>query len=123
MNEKRLKYIIRESINRVIKENVEDFYSEEDYDGKTGEPGMVKSYDISYYTVSQAESDAHENGYDSLEDYLNFWWGEIGYEIPWTWEKLGSGYGYNGETIATIDNVKIKDIYGQIIVDEYPPKI
>ena len=123
MNEKRLKYIIRESINRVIKENVEDFYSEEDYDGKTGEPGMVKSYDIGYYTVSQAESDAHENGYDSLEDYLNFWWGEIRYEIPWTWEKLGSGYGYNGETIATIDNVKIKDIYGQIIVDEYPPKI
>lgn len=123
MNEKRLKYIIRESINRVIKENVEDFYSEEDYDGKTGEPGMVKSYDIGYYTVSQAESDAHENGYDSLEDYLNFWWGEIGYEIPWTWEKLGSGYGYNGETIATIDNVKIKGIYGQIIVDEYPPKI
>ena len=54
MNEKRLKYIIRESINRVIKENVEDFYSEEDYDGKTGEPGMVKSYDIGYYTVSQA---------------------------------------------------------------------
>lgn len=123
MNEKRLKCIVRESISRVLKENVEDFYSEEDYDGKTGEPGMVKSYDIGYYTVSQAESDAHENGYDSLENYLNFWWGEIGYETPWTWEKLGSGYGYNGKTIAAIDNVRIKDIYGQIIIDEYPPKI
>lgn len=122
ISENKLRRVIRESIKRVLKENVEDFYSEEDFDGKTGEPGMVKSYDIGYYGVSQAEYDAQECGYDSLEDYLNYWWGEIGYETPWTWEKLGSGYGYNGETITTIDNVRIKDIFGQIMVDEYPPK-
>lgn len=28
-----------------------DFYSEEDEFGNVGEPGMVKSYDIGYYSV------------------------------------------------------------------------
>lgn len=42
-------------------------------------------------------------------------------ECPFTWQRLGGGYGYNGDTIARDGNVVIKDIYGQIMVDEYPP--
>ncbi len=36
--------------------------------------------------------------------------------MPFTWQRLGGVYGYNGDT-----NIVIKDIYGQIMVDEYPP--
>ena len=39
--------------------------------------------------------------------------------MPFIWQRLDGGYGYNGDTIARDGNVVIKDIYGQIMVDEY----
>lgn len=122
LKEEYLKRIVRNSIRQVIKESVDDFYNEEDFNGNVGQVGMVKSYDIGHYYTDQAELDAKENGYNSLEEYLKFYWSEIGGECPWTWQRLGSGYGYNGTTLAEIDGVRFKDIYGQIMVDEYPPK-
>ena len=121
LTESDLHNIINRSIKKIIKENMNDeFYNEEDYDGNVGRKGMVKSYDIGYYTVDQAKQDAQENGYDNLSDYLKFWFNEIQQECPWTWEKLGNGYGFNGKTIFDENGVRCKDIFGQIIIDEYP---
>ena len=41
--------------------------------------------------------------------------------MPFIWQRLDGGYGYNVDTIAIDGNIVIKDIYGQIMVDEYPP--
>ena len=81
---------------------------------------MVKSYDIGYYDVSNAEEDAEKEGMP-LDEYLIYWFNEIKQECPFTWQRLGGGYVYNGDTIARDGNIVIKDIYGQIMVDEYPP--
>jgi len=98
----------------------ESWYDEEDYNGNVGEPGMIRSYDIGYMTTENAEQMASDNGYSNVKDFLTFWWNEVSADCPWTWERKGNGYGFNGTTIAEIDNVVIKDIYGQIIIDEYP---
>ena len=114
--------VIKESVRRVLREEaVEDFYNEEDSNGNFGEPGMVKSYEIGYATVDNMELHAEEMGYENLEDFLKFWWEEIGYDCPFTWQRLGQGYGFNGTTLVQIGNVKIKKIWDQIMVDEYPP--
>ena len=122
-----LNRIIRNSIKRIIRESndyyntsIDDFYSKEDNDGNQGEEGMVKSYDIGYYDVSNAEEDAEKEGMP-LDEYLKYWFSEIQPECPFTWKRLGGGYGHNGDTIAKDGNVVIKDIYGQIMIDEYPP--
>ena len=82
---------------------------------------MVKSYDIGYYRVDNAMLDAKECGYENLQDYLKFWWNEVSDDIPFRWQKLGSGYGYHGTTLLRLGNVVFKNIYEQIMVDEYAP--
>ncbi len=104
-----------------------DFYSEVDQNGKTGQPGQVKSYECGYISKSNAELEAKEAGYGSLEDYLKSWWDEVSVELPFTWETMGSGYGYNGTTIFTNEEpdggtLRCKDIFGQIMFDVYPPQ-
>ena len=117
-----VKESVSKAIKKILKENLynDEFYSEEDYNGNTGEPGMVKSYDIGTYYLSQAEEDAKENGYDDVAEYLDYWFNEIKQECPWYWQKIGSGYGYNGNTIFKNGQVVCKDIFDQIIIDEYP---
>ena len=122
LTESQFNKLIRESVRNILKENeCMDFYSEEDEFGNVGEPGMVKSYDIGYYSVDNAMLDAKEFGYENLQDYLKFWWNEVSDDIPFTWEKLGSGYGYHGTTLLRLGNVVFKNIYEQIMVDEYAP--
>ena len=118
--------IIRKSVKRILKESLEqdaldEFYSEEDDNGNQGEEGQVKSYDVGNLNITNLEEEAEEEGM-SLEDYLKYWWSEISVEyVPFTWETLGSGYGFHGKTITTVGNVVFKEIYGQVMVDEYPP--
>lgn len=109
-------------IKRTLRENIEDWYAEEDYNGQTGEEGEVKSYDIGSYYLGNAERDAEENGYDDVAEWLKNWFFEIQVDCPWYWQKMGSGYGYNGDTIFEENGVVCKDIYGQLMFDEYPPQ-
>lgn len=126
LTESDLHKIIRKSVKRILKESLEqdeldEFYSEEDDNGNQGEEGQVKSYDVGYLNITNLEEEAEEEGM-SLEDYLKYWWSEISVEyVPFTWETLGSGYGFHGKTITTVGNVVFKEIYGQVMVDEYPP--
>lgn len=115
--------MVMESVITYLEESLgqDDFFNEEDSNGNYGQPGQVKSYDIGYYSTANAEEDARQSGFDSLEEYLTFWWREVGPEVPFTWQTLGGGYGFHGDTIAQIGNVCIKAIYDQIMVDEYPP--
>ena len=122
LTESQFNRLIKETVRNILKENeCVDFYSEEDEFGNVGEPGMVKSYNIGYYSVDNAMLDAKEFGYENLQDYMKFWWNEVSDDIPFTWEKLGSGYGYHGTTLLKLGNVVFKEIYGQIMVDEYAP--
>ena len=122
LTESQFNRLIKETVRNILKENeCVDFYSEEDEFGNVGEPGMVKSYNIGYYSVDNAMLDAKEFGYENLQDYLKFWWNEVSDDIPFTWEKLGSGYGYHGTTLLRLVNVVFKEIYEQIMVDEYAP--
>ena len=122
LTESQFNRLIKETVRNILKENeCVDFYSEEDEFGNVGEPGMVKSYNIGYYSVDNAMLDAKEFGYENLQDYLKFWWNEVSDDIPFTWEKLGSGYGYHGTTLLRLGNVVFKEIYEQIMVDEYAP--
>ena len=109
----RLNGLINESDNSA-------FYSEEDSEGNTGRPGMVKSYEVGMDSISNMEKEAEEEGM-SLEDFLKTWWDEVSGEIPFTWQEMKGGYGYNGKTILKLGDVVFKDIYGQLMVDEYEP--
>ena len=111
----------------MIKENLNNFYSEEDSDGKIGQVGQVKSYDCGYMTESNVEVEAKESGYQSIEEYLKAWWNEASAEMPFTWETLGNGYGYHGNDIFTQVEpdggiLHCKEIFGQIMFDVYPPQ-
>lgn len=125
MYESKEGFDMKQMINRmrILQENsngaLDDFYKEADDEGKYGEPGMVKSYHIGFNNnVDAFERDAQEEGM-TLEEYLKYWWNEISSEgIPFTWQKLGSGYGFHGEELAREGNVIFKDIYGQLMVDE-----
>ena len=132
-----LESVIRKRVNRVVneafdywqqaKENVEDFYAEEDENGKTGEPGQVKSYEVGHMYRSNVETEAKEGGYNNVADYLKDWWNEVCSEhIPFIWQTLKPGYGYHGTTIVTIPSqnggtVVCKEIHEQIMFDEYAP--
>ena len=127
MYESKEGFDMKQMINRmrILQENfdgsLDDFYKEEDENGNYGEPGMVKSYDIGDIYVSNTEHEAEEENM-SVEDFLKLWWNEISSEyIPFTWQKLGSGYGFHGKEITRVGNVIFKDIYGQLIVDESAP--
>ena len=52
----------------IIKESLNNFYSEEDSNGKIGQVGQVKSYDCGYMTEPNEEVDAKESGYQSIEE-------------------------------------------------------
>ena len=111
----------------IIKESLNNFYSEEDSNGKIGQVGQVKSYDCGYMTEPNVEVDAKESGYQSIEEYLKRWWNEVSAEIPFTWETLGKGYGYHGNDIFTQVEpdggiLHCKEIFGQIMFDVYPPQ-
>ena len=56
-----------------------------------------------------------------VADYLKYWFSEIKSECPWYWQKLGSGYGYHGNTIFYENGVTCKEIHGQIMFDEDEP--
>lgn len=128
LTESDLHKMINESVRsilskRTLKESNElydEWYEQEDYDGNVGEEGMVRSYDIGTYYMGSAEEDAKECGYDDVAEYLEYWFSEIQPECPWYWTKVGSGYGYNGRTVFKHDGIVCKDIYGQIMIDEYP---
>ena len=126
LTESDLKKIVSGSVMRIISEMNEgnglydEWYDQEDYNGQTGEPGMVKSYEIGHYYMGQAENDAREAGYDNVSDYLQYWFSKIQPECPWYCTKVNGGYGYNGTTVFRNDGVVCKDISGQIIIDEYP---
>ena len=123
LTESDLRNIVNETVKRVIKENnplYQEWYDEEDYNGNTGEPGLIRSYDIGTYYMSQAEEDAKENGYDDVAEYLSYWFNEIKPDCPWYWQQTGRGYGYNGNTIFKEGGLVCKEIYDQIMFDEYP---
>lgn len=125
LTESELKNMIGKSVMKILKEGgnlvYDEWYGEEDYNGHVGEKGMIRSYNIGTYYVDQAEQDAQESGYNDVAEYLKYWFDEIKSECPWEWTKIGQGYGYNGSTIFSEDGVVCKDIYGQIMIDEYPP--
>ena len=120
LTERELKHMISESVRRILREDEYDWYDEEDFDGNTGEEGQIRSYDVGYYTIDQAEQDAQENGYNDVAEYLKYWFSEVQPECPWTWQDTGGGYGYNGDTVFEEEGVVCKDIYGQLMFDEYP---
>lgn len=100
--------------------SVPEFYQEEDSVGKIGEPGQVKSYRTDM-TVDNVRHEAEEEGM-SLEEFLKSWWNEVSNEpMEFVWQKLGNGYGYHGNEILRIGSVVFKDIYGQLMIDEYEP--
>lgn len=79
----------------------------------------VKSYDIGYYTTSQAEEDAKECGFKNVGDYLLYWFNEINDgTIPFEIAEIKNTYGFMGDTLAEEGKIRIKDIYGQIMIDE-----
>lgn len=95
----------------------EEFYSQLDCWGRTGNYGEVMSLDIGFSnSVENWQNDAKEYGC-SFEKYLKQWYDEYGYELTFSWQKLGSGYGFNGTTILKYKNVVFKDIYGQLMID------
>jgi hypothetical protein len=112
--------VVKKSINET-NELYQEWYDEEDYDGNTGQMGFIRTYNIGTYYVSNAEEDAKECGYEGLNDYLSFWFNEIKQDCPWYWTQVGRGYGFYGTTLFQEGNVRFKEIYGQIMVDEYPP--
>lgn len=123
LTESDLKNIINEAVKKVLKENnplYQEWYDEEDYDGKTGKPGLIRSYDIGTYYMPNAKEDAKENGYKNVAEYLSYWFNEIKPDCPWYWQQAGSGYGYNGNTIFKEGGLVCKEIYDQIMFDEYP---
>lgn len=133
ISESKLKNIIKESINKFLNEEClsgnPGFYDEEDNEGNTGKPGQVRSYDLGNYNIDQWKEDADENGL-TLEEYVEEWFNEVNDgTMQFTWQTLGGGYGYNGDTVTTFKDqltggeVVVKDIYDQLMIDEYAPKM
>ena len=62
LTESDLHKIVKESVKKLFEMNelYSEWYDEEDYNGQTGEEGMIRSYDIGTYYDSQAEEDAKE---------------------------------------------------------------
>ena len=112
---------VNESVDSYSNGN-SSFYDEEDYDGNTGEPGMVRSYDIGWNDNIDSFEESAKAEKMTLKQFLKFWWNEVSSGVPWTWQKLGSGYGFHGDTILQLGNVTFKDIHGQLMIDESGPE-
>ena len=95
----------------------DEWYQVEDYDGNTGNPGDYRSYELGHSYVDSAIENAKESGYDSLEDYLFYWLDEVKDGLPWYWSNDNA---YKGERLFTHDGFTFYDLYGQLILDEYP---
>jgi len=123
-NNYKLKSIIKETIDKFINEQTsnnnlyDEWYQEEDCDGNSGEPGMIKSYNIGTYYLDQAIQDAYENGYDDEKDYLKFYFDEILPDTPWNWIKVNNNFLLYGNTIFNENNLICKEIAGQIYLYE-----
>lgn len=79
----------------------------------------VKSYEIGYYATAQAEEDAAMNGYPNVGKWLLDWFNEINDgTLEYTEQEIKNTYGYMGDTLAEQGKIRIKDIFGQIMIDE-----
>ena len=99
------------------------FYAELDSNGNIGTEGQVRSLDVGYLNLANMKNDARRAGYSSFRRYLAYWWKEISAEpLPFTWQTLGEGYGHQGTNIYHTDDIIIKEIYGQVMVDQHAPR-
>lgn len=109
-------------------ESLNPFYAETDMFGRTGKPGQVRSFELGYNDASAWEREAEEQGV-SIAEYVKSTFEEVNDgTIQFLWQTLGRGYGYHGNEICTFTDeltggkVVAKDIYGQIMFDEYCPE-
>ena len=93
-----------------------EWYREEDISGEHGRRGMFRTYDTDGYTLADAINDAKNEGFDSLEEYLEDFADNLHGE--WCW---GSDRDYTGgyKVIAKFNNWIVKEWNGQLIFDEY----
>ena len=122
LTEQDLHRIVKESVICIIKEASsfdDEWYSEEDYDGKIGRPGLMRSYEIGHVYDSNVEKEAQKSGYDNMADYLRYWFGEVKSETLWYWTQK---YGGNKDVIFREGGVVCHSLPGgQIVIDEYAP--
>ena len=79
----------------------------------------VKSYEIGYYNTEQAKVDAAMNGYPNVADWLLDWFNEINDgTLEYSIQEIENTYGFMGDTLAEQGKIRIKDIFGQIMIDE-----
>lgn len=129
LNESQLRRIIKETVHNILYNNVDAFYDEEDSEGNVGQPGQVRSYDLGNgWYIDNLKQEAEEEGIP-LEEYLETWFREVNDgTMQFTWETLGSGYGYHGDEICSFENkitggeVVFIDVYDQIMCHEYAPR-
>lgn len=141
--ENRLRNTIKRAVNESLYDDIDDmskydddddmlpsdendWYAEEDYDGNTGKPGMVRSYHTGDLYLANAEMAAEEEGYRDVAEYLRYWASECLPECPWYWIPKKSGYGHNGKALFEDDDIVdghlvCKEIYDQVMFDAYPP--
>lgn len=129
INEGQIKAIVRESLKKALREDVGDsFYDEKDDYGNVGEIGQVRSYETGYNSLGSWEKEAEEEGMP-LDKFIQWWFDEVNDgTMQFTWQTLGNGYGYKGHEICSFQNkitggkVVVKEIYGQVMIDEYGPE-
>lgn len=104
------------------------FYAEEDSCGETGRRGQVRSYELGISSLDEWRRHAEDVGM-SLKEYVEYWFSEVNDGgLQFLWQTLYGGYGYHGDTLNTFKNeltggtVVVKDIYGQLMLDEYCPE-
>lgn len=101
------------------------FYAQEDSFGRTGEPGQVRSYETGARSyMDDWKEDAKEMGM-SLKKYLRYYFDELNDGgLQFTWQTLGSGYGFHGTTVCSFPNsltggrVRVKEIWDSVMIDE-----
>ena len=140
LTESDLHRIVKESVQRILKEQEwdthlqqdddeptsfeyldtdDEWYSEEDYNGHQGQPGLIRSYDIGTVYDSNVEQEAKEMGFSNIADYLKYWFDEVKAETPWHWTQKSGGF---KNTIFSEGGVVCQLLPGgQIVIDEYAP--
>ena len=101
------------------------FYAQEDSFGRTGRPGQVRSYEMgarSYIGEWRQEAKELRMG---LKKYLRHCFDSLNDgSLQFTWQTLGSGYGFHGTTVCSFPNsltggrVRVKEIWEQVMIDE-----